>query len=195
MARFTRTAIVAGILLIFGLSSPIWADPVLSVVPTSVSGINVGGSITYDINISNVTGLIAYQFDLSFNPNIVSAVSIDEGAFLSTAGSTIFLPGTIDAIAGSVSSTADTLVGFIPGADGSGTLAVLTLMGVGAGTSSIDISNVTLLDSNFNPILPTGLNSGSVTVTSTSLPEPSSILLLLAGAGVVFLLASTRRVS
>ncbi|HEY4978802.1 MAG TPA: PEP-CTERM sorting domain-containing protein, partial [Candidatus Acidoferrum sp.] len=96
--------------------------------------------------------------------------------------------GTIDNTAGVISFTANTLLGTVPGVGDSGTLAVLAVDGLSPGTSSIDLSNVLLLDSNLNPIN-FDLQAGSITVAPvTATPEPSSITLLFAAAGVLIFL-------
>jgi hypothetical protein len=179
MIRF-RTLFAA--LFLAAISSlPILADPVLSVVPASGSNVNVGTTISYDINISNVTDLFAFQFDLTFNPTIVSAVSIAEGSFLSSGGATFPVPGVIDNIGGTITTNADTLIG-PSGVSGSGTLAILTLQGVAAGSSNISLANAILLDSTASPISNVSLQSGSITVNGTvATPEPGSLLLLFVG--------------
>jgi hypothetical protein len=182
--------LVAGLFLALIASLPSLADPVLSVVPAS-STVNVGSSISYDINISNVTDLYAYQFDLTFNHAIVSAVSITEGSFLTS----FFIPGAIDNTGGTIAGNADTLIGAVPGISGSGTLAVLTLQGVAQGSSNIGFLNVSLLNSSLGPISNVSLQSGSVAVNGTvRTPEPSSRLLLLVGmaASVFFGLFSRK---
>lgn len=185
MSRFQITAIIAGILLLSVFTAPGWADPVLSVVPVAGSTVPVGGSIHYDISIANVADLFAFQFDVSFDQTVVSALSIVEGPFLPMGGGTNFFQGFIDNAGGTVTLNADSLSGPVPGVNGSGILAILTLHGVGGGTSSIGLANVTLLDSSLNPINST-TQQGSVTVLSTAVPEPSSALLLLAGASTLF---------
>ncbi len=72
---------------------------------------------------TDVSDLYAFQFDLAFDPTILELQSISEGTFLPGAGSTNFFPGTIDNTGGTATATADSLVGAIPGASGSGTLA------------------------------------------------------------------------
>jgi hypothetical protein len=190
MRRLRVAAIVAGLLLasVFALSSFADSMPIVSIDPAS-SSVSVGSNVTLDINISNVTDLYAFQFDLSFAPSLLSSVSIVEGAFLPGGGATFFIPGTIDNVGGTVASTADTLLGPGPGVDGSGTLAILTLTGLAPGTSAIDLSNVFLLDSNLNSI-DASLQSGSVEVTSptTSVPEPNTLVLLMSGVGALIFL-------
>jgi adhesin HecA-like repeat protein len=176
--------VIAGVVLasIFSLSALADGVPTLSISPASST---VGaGNVVLDVNIANVTDLFAFQFDLSFAPGTVSAASIGEGAFLAGGGTTAFIPGTIDNVGGTIAATADTLIGPGPGVNGSGTLAVLTLTGLAPGTSSIDFSSVFLLDSNLTGIN-SSLQSGSVTVTSTAVPEPNTLVLLIAGMSLL----------
>jgi hypothetical protein len=189
MNRLRVAGIIAGVFLASVFSLPTFADsmPTLSIDPAS-SILSVGSNVTLDVNIANVTDLYAFQFDLSFAPSLLSAVSIVEGTFLPGGGATFFIPGTIDNVGGTVALTADTLLGSGPGVDGSGTLAILTLTGLAPGTSAIDLSNVFLLDSNLNSI-GASLQSGSVTITSPTTPvsEPNTLVLLLAGVVGVFI--------
>jgi hypothetical protein len=164
----------------------------ISIDPTSQTT-STGTVVIVDVDIANVTNLYGYQFDLTFNPSVLSAVSSSEGSFLTTGGnSTFFIPGTNDNVDGVVSATADTILSAVPGVNGSGELAVFTFDAVGKGTSIIGIHNETLLDSNLNVIADT-TTSGSVTVTSGTVRVPeidpasamSALTLLLGGLIVV----------
>lgn len=192
MLHLRMTPIIAAALIAFILSPPTFAYQTalsidlasLSIVPAS-SSVNVGNSATFDVNISNITNLYAFQFDLSFAPRTLSAVSIVEGPFLPTVGATFFIPGTIDNVGGMIASTADTLLGPRPGVNGSGTLAILTLTGLEPGTSGIDLSNLTLLNSSLRPIS-AGLQNGSVRVAGTApTPELNSLVLFITGISLL----------
>jgi len=171
------------------------AQAVLSVDPSGQS-VTAGSDFTVDVDISNVTNLYGYQFDLTFNPSVLEAVSSSEGSFLSQGGATFFIPGTNDNVAGTVFATADTLLTAINGVSGSGQLVAFTFDALEAGTSSMSIVNETLLDSNLNVISDTA-TGGSVTVGSGSVPgatkapeiDPASaataLVLLLAGVAVM----------
>jgi hypothetical protein len=163
---------------------------VLSIDPTTQTT-SSGSVITVDVDIANVTNLYGYQFDLTFNPTVLAAVSSSEGSFLAGGGSTYFIPGTNDNIGGNVFATADTLLTAINGVNGSGQLAIFTFDAIGRGTSSIGIQNETLLDSNLNVISDT-TTGGSVMVTATTtVPEidpasaMSALSLLLGGLAVM----------
>lgn len=163
----------------------------ISIDPTAQTT-STGTVVTVDVDIANVNNLYGFQFDLTFNPSILRAVSSTEGTFLPSGGATFFIPGTNDNVGGTVAATADTLLTAINGVSGGGELAVFTFDAIGTGTSTLGIQNETLLDSNLNVItdITTG---GTVTVTSgtTAAPEIdlalalSALTLLLGGAAVL----------
>ena len=164
---------------------------VVSIQPTSTT-ISSGDTATVDVDISGVSDLYAYQFDVLFGAATVSATSETEGSFLLGGGTTFFVPGTFDNVGGSITASADTLIGAISGVDGSGTLVVLEFTGLAPGTTSIDLANVTLLDSNFNSIDFT-TEDASLTVQGGVTPAPEPSVLLLLGIGLIGLLGLGRR--
>jgi len=180
-----KTILAAAALFVFSGCAYADGSAVVSIEPTS-STISVGGTATVDVDISGVTDLYGYQFDVLFGASTLSATSETEGGFLATGGTTFFIPGTIDNVGGSVTATADTLIGAISGVDGSGTLAVLTFTGLAPGTTSIDLENVFLLDSNFNSIDFT-TQDASLTVQGGGVPTPEPSGLLLLGVGLISL--------
>jgi hypothetical protein len=97
-------------------------------------------------------------------------------------GFTFFIPGSIDNIAGSISSTADILLTAVAGVSGSGTLADLQFQALTVGTSPIGLSNVILLDSTLSDIS-FSTNGGTVSPVGTvnPVPEPTTLLLLSSG--------------
>jgi general secretion pathway protein D len=174
---------------------PASAVPILSVSPVSGTA-TVGGTTTVDIVVTDAEDLYGFQLDLLFDPTIVEVTGILEGAFLATGGTTFFDPGLIDNTAGTVSFLFDTLVGSIPGVTGGGVLATITLTGLAAGTSGLELLNAIVIDSTLTEV--TSITSGgSVTVTAGGgggterVPEPGTLLLLATGAAAA--LRSLRR--
>jgi hypothetical protein len=189
MSKIIQLAVcVAAFTLVGSLAN---AQAVLSVDPTTQTT-STGNIVTVDVNISNVSDLYGYQFDLAFNPSVLQAISSSEGPFLATGGSTFFIPGTNDNLGGTVFATADTLLTAVSGVSGSGELAVFTFDAVGPGTSAVTIQNETLLDSALNFISDTA-TGGSVSVKSSTIAAPeidpasatSALTLLLGGLAVV----------
>src|SRR5262249_46484876 len=132
--------------------------------------------------------LYAFQFDLGFNPAILSVISVTEGPFLPGGGASLFIPGSVDNVGGTLSFTADTLQGLTPGVTGSGTLAIITFRALAAGTSAITLLNTSLLDSNLN-LLDSTASNGSI----SAVPEPSTLLLL--GSALTFVFSRRARLS
>ena len=172
--RVVRITLLLGIVLTVNILS-VSAAPILSIEPPS-QGVRPGQSFSLDVHITGVTDLYAFQFDLAFNPAVLSAVSITEGAFLPGGGATFFIPGAIDNAGGTITFTADSLLGPPPGASGSGIFATIDFQALALGTSPVTLANVILLDSSLAEITPSTVD-GSVTVT-TAMPEPSTSLLL-----------------
>lgn len=158
----------------------------ISFQPASLT-VNSGQSFAFDVDVATVSDLYAFQFDIGFDPTILSAVSVAEGLFLPSGGSTIFFPGTIDNVGGTITFNADSLVGAISGVTGSGILANIMFNALAAGTSPVALSNLQLLDSSLNPIAFSTAN-GSVSVKGAATPEPSALPFL--GAALLCLAAA-----
>ena len=189
--------VVAALFLVL-LPKFVNADTVVSVqvLPASVS---VGDTFTVNVNITDVTDLFGFGFDLNFDPTILSAQSVNEGAFLPGGGTTFFIAGSIDNVGGSIAGNADTLLGAISGVSGSGTLLTCQFLAIGAGTSDLSLVNALFLDSNLDGI-PATLVDGTVTAATgesggggpTQAPEPSGVSMLTAGLLCVSLFGNHR---
>jgi hypothetical protein len=186
----SRIVSVVAVLAAALLSVPLLtAQAVISAGSTDTS---VDQIFTLPVNIADVSDLYAFQFDLAFDPSILQLLSISEGSFLPSAGSTIFIPGDIDNIGGNAISNADTLVGDIPGASGDGDLVDFTFQAISPGASPLALSNGILLDSGFNDI-PFTTADGSVTVNGSTVPEPTGLSWIGCLAITGMLLAKRRR--
>jgi general secretion pathway protein D len=155
----------------------------------------VGDTFIVDVNVADITDLYAFQFDLSFDPTLLSAVSVAEGAFLPSSGTTFFIPGTIDNVGGTITANADTLIGAIPGVTGDGTLVEVELTALAPGTSALSFGNEILLDSSLNDITAeTTFQNGSVTIGGVSaVPEPSTFSMVGTCFLIVLPLIALRR--
>ena len=154
---------------------------------TTPSTVSLGQTFAVTVDITSATDLYAYQFDLGYDASMLSLSTISEGNFLSAAGATFFIPGSIDNTAGLASATADSLLTAISGATGSGLLVTFDFTAIGAGNSALTLSNLFLLDSNLAAINGTTQN-GSVTVGKVGVPEPSVLVLLLIAMGCLALM-------
>ena len=161
----------------FGAFAQAYAAPVLSVAATPNPAV-LGSNVDVNVMISDIADLYAYQFTLTFDAARFKAVGVTEGAFLGTAGATFGDAGTIDNAAGTISFVFNTLLGPVPGAFGSGSLANITFKALSAGTSSLTFSDLLFLDSAEADIA-VGVEPAAI----QAVPEPASYLLF--GVGLV----------
>ena len=172
----------------FAASSAYAADPVLSIVTTPAAGV-VGSTVELDIQLSGVSDLYTYQFSLLFNPALLQASGVSEGAFLSSGGGNTYADGgSTDNGTGAISYVFNTLLGPVSGVSGGGSLAHITFNVIGAGVSTLSFADTMFLDSAGNDIA-TQITSQSL--TTAAVPEPSTYLML--GVGLVGLAALRRR--
>jgi len=154
----------------------------ISVQPSPLD-VMAGQTFALEISASGITDLYAFQFDLGFTPGILAASSVTEGPLLVSGGTTIFVPGVIDNVTGTISFTADSLVGSVPGVSADGVLAIVQMQAHGSGEGPITLANVVLLDSALSEII-AATRDGSVSVSGV--PEPRSCALCVVPVGVLF---------
>jgi hypothetical protein len=180
-----RTRQFTEVFWLFAASTSLLAGTI-SVQPATPA-VTAGQSFTLNVQVSGATDLYGYQFDLGFNSAVLAATSVSEGAFLPTGGPTIFVPGTIDNVGGSITANADILNGAVSGVNGSGDLLDVMFQALAPGSSNVQIFNLIALNS-FGQGL-TLTTAGSTVTVST--PEPGTGLLF--AAGVIGLFAFLRR--
>jgi hypothetical protein len=156
------------------------------------AAVQVGDSVEWQVHITGAADLYAFQFDVMFDPLRLRAQEVLEGDFLSADGAaTFFLPGDIDNTAGTVSFTANTLLGPGPGVTGDGLLVRLLFQAIGAGPSELQFGDVVLLDSALTQF-DADTSSSAIDISAPiSVPEPGSALLF--ALGLVALSAGPRR--
>ncbi len=171
---------------------PAHAGAIISIDPPSPT-VTVGETFSLNVQITGAIDLYAFEFDLGFDPGVLSANNTYEGAFLPSGGATLFINGTIDNLGGTISYTADSLQGAIPGVNGSGILATMSFTALATGSSGINLFNGVWLDSNLSDIQLDGILTSSVKVTQgqTQIPEPATFAML--GFGLVGLEFSRNR--
>ena len=179
LALRRSSVLIMGAICALGVSNA----TTLSVVgPNGVSSsftATVGNSIEVGVLTDSFSDLYAWQFDLNWDPTILSLNGVTEGGALASAGTTFFVPGTIDNVGGSATANADTVIGGASGATGTNrVLAYFDFSAIGVGKTAITINNVTLLDSNLNHIDETTAPGTMIVGGGGAVPEPGTIGLL-----------------
>lgn len=184
------TSVVFILMLCAGVAS---AEVTLSLQGPS-SPVAVGGQFDVDVNITGVSDLFAFQFDIGFDPAFASALLVTEGPFLGAGGATFFIPGAIDNIGGSVTFTAGTLTGMGPGVTGNGMLARLRFRALTEGAGNFSLLSPSLYNSTvLDPITVTTQGTSVAAEASTAVPEPAAVLLLAGVLGALGVARGRRR--
>jgi hypothetical protein len=129
---------------------------------------SVGGIVTVPITISNVNGLFGYQMDINYNSEILEYINTSIGTFLTQNGEVQTFCITPTTTAGAIKNIACTSLSAT--ASGSGTLQNLVFKAKASGTTSIELSNIKLLNAQAVQITATAAN-GRVTVEGVTTPN------------------------
>jgi len=121
---------------------------------------------------SGVKDLYCWEAAITFNPNVLWVLGVENGGFLSSESLTFNISSLDTSANGSQQlkeghslfialyddiefgklSMAETNIGEVPGASGFGTLATITFGVFGQGSYDLQLLDTILLDSNLNPI-------------------------------------------
>ena len=132
---------------------------------TDTTTLRVGERFTLHINGEKVTNLAGWQFDLTFDPDVLEAVEVKEGGFLKrSGGTTFFQKGTIDNAAGKISGISAALFSK-KGANGTGRLLSVVFSAKGEGNSQLGLHNYQL-GSTTGEVIAAGVRELTITVES-----------------------------
>ena len=132
---------------------------------TDTTNIRVGDTFTFHIKAEKVTGLAGWQFDLTFDPDVLEVVDVNEGGFLKRDDRTTFFQrGTIDNTAGSIVGLSSALISK-NGVTGSGPLLSVRFSAKAEGNSQIALHN-SQLGSKTGEAIPAAMRPLTITVES-----------------------------
>lgn len=187
MKKFIMLTLLAGLLQLPGITSALAIS--IGFQPGSQT-VNLGSPATVDIVVSNLVGgeiVSAFDLDINYNSSILNPTSVVFGGQLGDPllleALTSFNLSTLGVIdLAEVSLLTDPQIATLQGG-GSVILASLFFNSIGVGTSDLTFTfdlfnNVTGLNAN---LLTLTENPGSITVVSSSVPEPGTYLLLAPG--------------
>ena len=126
-----------------------------TVTVSASAGVDPGEQFTVNIAVvPGTTAVAGIQFDLAFDPSLVTIDSVAEGNLLSQGGaSTFFVSGTINNVAGTITGTVGAITTPGQSVSSPGTFAVITMTAsVQGGTSLLTLSNVVVGDVNGQPV-------------------------------------------
>jgi len=132
--------VITSAYIIFYLKKP---TTTLYIDPQTIKG-TMGQVFMVNISVSEVADLYGWQIKLEWNPQILELINVTEGNFLKSHGQTYF-GQKINETGYLVLDC--TLIGNLPGASGSGTLAMVQFYVKESGTCILQLSNTTLVNS------------------------------------------------
>ena len=166
--------LIASLLLAAGLvpAAAVHAASASAVLLSSPDTVMPGEQFTVEVIVQPDTSVAGCQFDLSFDPSLVTVNSVTEGPFLSQDGAaTFFLAGTIDNPNGIVDGTAGAIITRGMTVSGPGTFAVITMTaGNTRGDFDLTLSNVVVASANGEPV-PVDLYGSHITIGSNQAPS------------------------
>ncbi|MGD8545515.1 MAG: cohesin domain-containing protein [Candidatus Bathyarchaeota archaeon] len=170
------------------LLAPVRSSPTsIMVSPVSDEGL-LGEFLIVNITVDDVTDLYLWMFRLRWNSTVLQFNSINEEPFLEKDGGStsgiMLTPSNISEIndAGRIDEAACTLIGVVPGVNGTGTIATLNFTCLSMGGTSLEFwmespyyePATELLDPDGESLIHTALSA-----TVNVIPEFSSFIVLL----------------
>ena len=132
---------------------------------TDATSVRVDDTFTLHINAEKVTDLSGWQFDLTFDPDVLEAVKVNEGDFLKKGGGTTFFQrGTVNNAMGKISGMSAALISD-SGVTGTGTLLSVIFKAKADGNSQMALHNFQL-GSSTGEAIPADVNDFTITVIS-----------------------------
>ncbi len=167
------------LMLILGLSFPglaIAQQNALVSVSAPVDPVDSGQTFTISIVVEPNNAIAGVQFNLAFDPSLVTVDSVAEGDLLNQNGaSTYFNPGTIDNTTGIVTGIAGAITSPGQTVSTAGTFAIITLTaGPSEATCPLTLSNVVIGDIQGQSV-PVSVTNGQVDIDVNESPVLDSI--------------------
>ncbi len=135
------------------------------VLSTDTTSVRVGDTFTVRVNAEKVTDLAGWQFDLTYDPDVLEAVEVNEGDFLKKGdGNTFFQRGVIDNTVGKIAGLSSALISK-NGGTGTGNLLSVVFSAKTDGNSELTLRNFQL-GSNTGAVIPAGVRDLTITVAS-----------------------------
>jgi PKD repeat protein len=175
------------VLLIVPAAPAAAVDPTVSISP-AVKQVTAGGSSTVAVNVDTIANFDAAQYDITYNPAVIDVTGVTAGNIGGTA-IPVAMWGVVATGPGTETIRVINNVPNFPGANGTGSLAVINFTAVGAAgqSSTITFSNGLLGDKDAEPISVAAWQSGTVSIVNTPVTDfTGTPTQLLVGQTVTF---------
>ncbi len=199
---FMLVLLIAAVLIAYLPMSAMSNPTSIEVVPVSTEGLP-GDFLIVNITVYDVTDLYLWMFRLRWNKTVLHFNSIDEEPFLEKDGGStsgiMLSPSNISEInvAGRIDEAACTLLGVVPGVNGSGTIAALNFTCLSMGSTSLEF----WMESPLHEPATDLLNSSGETIAHTAMsatveviPEFSGFIALLLLTAILSVVILGRKV-
>ncbi len=177
VSRYLRTLTIFLVISLVMLLAGVATASGNAVVSVSVpaGAIDPGEQFTIGISVVPNNAIAGIQFDLSFNPAIVTMESIAEGNLLNQSGaSTYFNSGEINNVDGTVTGVFGAIISPGQTVAQAGTFAVITMTaGSTGGSSPLTLSNVVVGDVDSQSVPVSAINVTIDISATTPAPPPS----------------------
>ncbi len=141
--------------------APVAGSATMCLIPQSQT-VTAGSTFTIKVVVDQASNIGSYEFRLTYNGVLISAVTAADGGFLGSSGRTVVCPSPILA-PGSIDFACATIGSSPPGPTAPGLLANVTFTAAVTGATSLHFAKSTLSDPLANPIAVTPAD-GSVSV-------------------------------
>jgi len=154
---------------VIALTTPTPNSSSISILPSN-QNVSIGQNFAVDVVVDpRGIAIAGVQFDLTFDPLLVTANSVTEGHLLDQGGaSTYFDTGTINNTAGKITNVYGVIITPRASVSTSGTLATISFDSTTNGTTNIELANVIVGDPNSKPVSVI-INNGTVTILQRSI--------------------------
>ena len=118
----------------------------------AIPPVTVGDTFILNLTVEDITDLGGWQLNIAFNPEVLGAVFVTEGDFLSKdGGNTFFLAGTIDNTSGAITGLTAARIS-TGGVSGTGSLLSINFEAKAAGEGNLNLHEVRLGNPNGDAI-------------------------------------------
>jgi len=138
---------IVAIMLVLAAIASAGASPetTIAIAPSEVKDLETGGSFTIDVTITEAPNIYGWQFNVTFDPGVLSVASVAEGPFLKSVNATAWPTPGIDNAKGYVLASSTLMPPYTQypqGVSGNGILANITFTVKSGGSTALHFDAV-----------------------------------------------------